>query len=77
MLVEILKVAELMLPIVEGTDLSGVPPYCCKAHLKSMLYKITLLSVSGEKAHRWLGYVQGVVALRGGATLEELKDLNR
>lgn len=31
MLVEILKVAELMLPIVDGTDLSGVPPYCCKA----------------------------------------------
>ncbi len=71
------KVAEGMFEIVGKTDLSGVPGCCCRAHLQGMLMKIMCDDVTGEKAHRWLGYVQGVVALREGATLEELKDLNR
>jgi hypothetical protein len=77
MLVEIYKVAEGMFEIVGKTDLSAVPGCCCRAHLQSMLMKIMRNDVTGEKAHRWLGYVQGVVALRKGVTLEELKDLNR
>jgi hypothetical protein len=45
-------------------------------HLAAMLTSIENGSVSGEKAHRWLGWVQGVVCCRGGATLEELKSVN-
>lgn len=74
---EIHKVAEAMFKIVGKTDLPDAPQYCTRAHLQSMLMKIMLNDVAGEKAHRWLGYVQGIVALREGATLEELKALNR
>lgn len=74
---EIHKVAKAMIPIVQRTDLSGVPGCCCKAHLKNMLIKIISGDVTDKKAHRWLGYVQGVVVFRAGATLEELKNLNR
>lgn len=45
-------------------------------HLAAMLTSIETGSVSGEKAHRWLGWVQGVVCCRGGATLEEMKSVN-
>lgn len=45
-------------------------------HLLYMLDKIESGEVSGEKAHRWLGWVQGVVCCRGGATLDEMKAVN-
>ncbi len=30
-----------------------------------------------EKAHRWLGFLQGVLWMRGYASLDELRDMNR
>ncbi len=45
-------------------------------HLTEMLDAIESGKVNGEKAHRWLGWVQGVVCCRGGATLEEMKAVN-
>jgi hypothetical protein len=29
-----------------------------------------------EKAHRWLGYIQGCIVAGGGATLEDMKRVN-
>lgn len=45
-------------------------------HLFEMIEAIESGEVSGEKAHRWLGWIQGVVCCRGNATLEELKSIN-
>jgi len=45
-------------------------------HLLFMIKQIESGEVSGEKAHRWLGWIQGVVCCRGGATLEEMKAIN-
>lgn len=55
---------------MEGGDATSVE------HLAAMLTSIETGSVSGEKAHRWLGWAQGVICCRGGATLEELKNSN-
>lgn len=57
-------------PILAGGNATSVE------HLSDMLDKIESGEVAGEKAHRWLGWVQGVVCCRGGATLEEMKAVN-
>ena len=38
--------------------------------------KIESGEVTGEKAHRWLGYLQGVLVATGGTSLEEMKMVN-
>ena len=48
-----------------------------KQHLLLMICKIEDEEVSGEKAHRWIGYIQGVIVSHFGATLEEIKELNK
>lgn len=47
-------------------------------HCLWMLDEANQFYIAGkiEKANRWLGYVQGVVAARGWATLDELKRAN-
>jgi hypothetical protein len=55
---------------VEGGDATALH------HLIDMIDKIEAGEVSGEKAHRWLGWIQGVVCCRGGATLDEMKAVN-
>jgi hypothetical protein len=47
-----------------------------KDHLYAMIDKIESGEVAGEKAHRWLGYLQGVLVATGGTTLEEMKLVN-
>lgn len=48
------------------------------AHLSWMLATSISFIREGkvEKANRWLGYVQGVIAAKGYATLDELKRAN-
>jgi len=46
-------------------------------HLINMCYKIIDKTVEGDKAHRWLGWVQGCVYCDGTTTLEELKLINK
>ena len=48
-----------------------------KDHLKYMLNRIMIGVVEDEKAHRWLGWVQGCICVGGGATLEEMKKINK
>jgi len=48
-----------------------------KDHLKYMLNRIIVGIVEGEKAHRWIGWVQGCVCVGKGATLEEMKRINK
>lgn len=48
-----------------------------KDHLRYMVNEIALGKVEGEKAHRWLGWLQANVCAGGGASLEELKLINK
>lgn len=45
-------------------------------HLHDMCVAIMEGKVTGEKAHRWLGWVQACCCVHGLATLEELKEIN-
>ena len=47
-----------------------------KLHLFDMLDAIIDGTIGGEKAHRWLGWVQAIMCVQGAATLEQLKDIN-
>ncbi len=46
-------------------------------HLLWMLEQIEYGEVTGEKAHRWIGYIQGVLVAMHVATVGEMRDLNR
>lgn len=46
------------------------------SHLRDMIEKIESGEVADEKAHRWLGWIQGVTCCYGGATLDEMKLVN-
>lgn len=46
-------------------------------HLLWMLEQIQHGEVTGEKAHRWVGYVQGVLVALHVTSVEEMRDLNR
>jgi uncharacterized membrane protein len=45
-------------------------------HLTYMLGEIIHERVTGDKAHRWLGWAQAGVYAATAATLYELKDIN-
>lgn len=45
-------------------------------HLNLMCNKIMCEEVTGEKAHRWLGWIQACLCFGGAASLEELKQIN-
>jgi len=45
-------------------------------HLLEMCDKMISGEIAGEKAHRWLGWVQACVCIGGGASLEDLKEIN-
>lgn len=51
-------------------------PATGREHIHMMLDKIITGKVRGDKAHRWLGWVQACVYMSDAMTLEELKDLN-
>lgn len=53
-----------------STDGRGTP------HALWMLEGIAQGYVQGEKAHRWVGYVQGMMVTLALATLEEMKAVN-
>lgn len=46
-------------------------------HLRWMVEEIERGTMSEGKTMRWLGYLQGVMVGRYGATLEDMKDISR
>lgn len=66
-----------MLSKVNSSELPDEHPEYGKDHLKEMLNKLNSGEVAGEKAHRWLGWVQGCVCVGRGGTLEEMKIINK
>jgi len=49
---------------------------CDREHIEWMLDGIILGYITGEKAHRWLGWAQGIICIHESLTLEELKLIN-
>lgn len=48
-----------------------------RPHLLEMLDKIDAGGMSVAKANRWLGWIQACLCVRGAATLEEVKRINK
>lgn len=46
-------------------------------HLGWMLIEIVEKKVLGTKAHRWLGFVQGIMVMRGYISVDEERDRTR
>lgn len=61
---------------IHKSQLPNVHPEYGKDHLLDMVKAIQKGMVEGDKAHRWLGYIQGCVCVGNGATLEDLKSIN-
>lgn len=73
---DIKKAAHEMIQYVLNSALSEKHPECGKIHLLEMISKIENSEITGEKAYRWLGWIQGCVCVTGGATLEQMKNIN-
>jgi hypothetical protein len=78
---DVQKAARAMLPMIDKSDLPDDHPAYGKAHLREMVGKIQDWDVGiakwTRKAHRWLGWINCAVCMGDGATLEELKAINR
>ena len=73
---DISQAALNMRDMVRDSDLPEQHPEYGKDHMFEMVYKIVNGEVSGEKSHRWLGYIQGCVVCFGGASLNDVKSVN-
>lgn len=49
----------------------------CYGHLLWMCSQIESGHVTGEKAHRWLGFIQGAFWAKGRKTINEMRNENR
>lgn len=58
-------------------DRAREEPKATLAHLRYMNAHIQAGVVTGEKAHRWLGWIQAVTYLCGGATHEQIQQVNK
>ena len=65
-----------MNPLAQSVLAGWDPCGLSLGHIVWMLHEIIEDRVVGERAHRWLGYAQGLMAARGIATLEQLKCAN-
>ncbi len=75
---DICKAAESTLHIVIVTQNGRWPDggELSQAHIAHLLVNIRDKVVTGEKAHRWLGWAQCAATAAGVTTLEEMKAVN-
>jgi hypothetical protein len=66
-----------MWELVDDSKLPAEHPEYGKDHLKYMILKMVNGEITGEKSHRWLGWIQGCVCVGGGTNLEEMKKINK
>jgi hypothetical protein len=73
------ELAEAILKVADwnkfrfDTDIEGRS----NEHLQSLLKEIIAGKTTGAKAHRYIGWVQGVLCMKGIMSLNEAKNLNR
>lgn len=58
-------------------DFDNTEQGCDKDHIRAMLQNIVECNVIGSKAHRFIGWAQGVLCMEGFLPLVEAKDINR
>lgn len=75
----------MMDPIEAAADCAAYIPKCNlpevqaefgKDHLYYMIDEMQSGRVSGEEAHRWLGWLQACIVMGKGATLDDMKQVN-
>ncbi len=65
----------LTVSLFGGVDFGDLNDPVSLKHLNWMLCQICTGPVSGGKAQRWIGYVQGVLVAKGHMTLDELNEI--
>ncbi len=74
----ITKVAKLTQNILQTTPRNQVTIWDVDyTHLNWMLNEIIAGYVQHDKAHRWLGFIQGAMTAQGVTTVEQLKQVNK
>jgi len=73
---DIKMVAEKTLRRLSFMPESG-DPACGRKHIRYMLTLIIEGHITGEKAHRWLGWAQACICMQSNVSLQELKEINR
>ena len=73
----IIKVANKMKKLIINSTIPVIDLEYGKSHLFRMIEKIQNKKVTGEKAHRWIGWIQACVCMGGGANLEDIKNINK
>jgi len=63
--------------LIDSTNLPPLNAEYGKDHLHEMVNKIICGEISEERAHRWLGYLQCAIVIGGGASLEQIKMINK
>lgn len=71
------KAAKETKVLIDSTTLPEVNPSMGKDHLHHMCDQIINGKITGGSAHRWLGWVQGCIVVGEGATLDQIKALNK
>jgi hypothetical protein len=69
--------ARMMWELVEKSNLPDKHDEYGKDHLKYMMDKLMLGDVEDEKAHRWIGWIQGCLCTSGSVGLNALKKINK
>lgn len=76
---DVIKVSQELIPLIVKSDkleCSDSGKRIHKAHLIFMLNSIIDGEVKDDKAHRWIGYVQGCLVFSDTSTVEEMKEIN-
>ena len=74
---DVVLAAYSMQRILEDSSYCGTTEHTSRQHLFYMIQQITRKVVQDDKAHRYLGWIQGCVCEAGVATLDEIKVINR
>jgi hypothetical protein len=62
---------------IPSTDQHDYPPKTEHTHLTWMIGQLLSGAVTGDKAHRWLGFIQGVLAARGFLNVDDERNRTR
>ncbi len=62
--------------LINHTNLVDMDPEIGKDHLHYMAKAIQNGDIQGEKAHRWLGWIQACIRCGLGTSLRQLKEIN-
>jgi hypothetical protein len=71
---EVLAGVARQIPSVDRHDYA---PKTEHSHLTWMIEQLLTGAVTGDKAHRWLGFIQGVLAARGFLNVDDERDRTR